>query len=379
MAEPLILWDQTFRFLELLGRSPESVNALVFPPKTGPGSDKKATFKIKLDEAGRQEAERLLGTPVYRFHSFGIRPNPGGSKAEEITEGRALFFEADGGLSIEAQEALPELLGLPEPTVTVWTGGKSLHQYWAAPKGEGLSPEAWKQAQRRLIAAVASVSEEAGVDGCIRNPDRVMRAAGGLHPATGERCRIHSESGKLYSLAALVEMLPQPVASFGPSTSQKKWEEHTGELQNLADLGKATDALAYLPPEHFTGYMPWLGVGMALHSVTPALFDAWMVWSKGMGDAFDEEECRAKWETFSVERQDGLGLGSLIRLAKKYGYRPPLGKEGASRYPSSPPLPSSPSPKPAAGVRGLSIHERMDLLREKAEELLEESDVDPKN
>jgi len=124
MIKPIIQWEETERFLKLLGRSPESTDALVFPPKTGPGCNKGA-FKLKLDEAGRKETERLLSMPLYRFHSLGIRPNPGGAKAAEITEGVAVFCEADGGLAIEAQEAIPGPLGLPTPTFTVWTGGRA--------------------------------------------------------------------------------------------------------------------------------------------------------------------------------------------------------------------------------------------------------------
>jgi hypothetical protein len=210
MADPLIDWSEVDRFLELLGRSADSaeVHALVFPPKEGPGSEKGAK-KLKLNAVGRQRVERLLAMPAYRFHSLGIRPNPGGAKAAEITEGLALWLECDGSLSIDAQEALPELLGLPEPTVSIFTSHRSLHLYWAAKEGGSLLPQAWRKAQERLIAAVEEVAPEAGVDRSIKDPSRVMRAPGGIHPATGERCRIHSEGGKRYDLAALVELLPK--------------------------------------------------------------------------------------------------------------------------------------------------------------------------
>lgn len=383
---PLVDWDETERFLRLLGRSPESVDPLsvhgiLYPPKR----KEKAFPFFPLTPAGRLLAEKKLSSPEFQGHSFGIRINPGGTKAPQITAGLALFAEADGGLPIEAQAAIPGLLGLPEPTFSTWTGGKSLHLFWVAEEGMALSPEEWKKAQKRLIDAIKEVAPEAKVDEGITFPNAAMRAPGGIHPATGERSRIYAESGERFNLAALVEMLPQPVAAFGPSPSQKKWEEHTGELQNLADLGKATDALAYLPPEHFTEYRPWLAVGMALHSVTPALFDAWMAWSKGMGDAFDEEECRAKWETFSSDREDGLALGSLIRLAKKYGYQPPaVGKDTPSRYTAAPSLPSAPSlpteisstdsaDKPSrTSQRSLSVQARMELMREAVANLLQD-------
>ena len=216
---PLVDWQETERFLSLIGRSPESTDALLFPPKTGPGKDKGAK-KLKLNEAGKQGAERLLAMPLYRFHSLGIRPNPGGAKAADITEGRALFFEADGGLPLEAQAALPELLGLPEPTVTVWSGHRSLHCYWVAEEGQGLPPAQWKKAQERLIAAVKEVAPEAGVDEAIKDPSRVMRAPGGLHPVTGERSRIYSQGGNRYNLNALWAIIdPRPEDFIQPEKS----------------------------------------------------------------------------------------------------------------------------------------------------------------
>jgi len=384
MVEPLIIWSETLRFLELLGRTPETVNALVFPPKEGPGSDKKAAFKIKLDEAGRQEAERLLSMPLYKFHSLGIRPNPGGSKAAEITEGRALFFETDGGLSIEAQEALPELLGLPPATVTVWTGGKSLHQYWAASEGEGLSPEAWKKAQSRLIAAVAAVSEEAGVDGCIRNLDRVMRAPGGLHPSGG-RASIHSESGNRYDLAALVEMLPalpeKKTASIPPR-----------ERAELPAFPPATKeeiiAALQVVPRRVAGSgtyatyrnLLW-GMIAALKAANEAspepLLEASVVeYAVAVMDCHSpSEECG--WDVEQVARSGGeeIGAGTFWHIVREHGYRGSASKDTSPRYSaglSSLSSLSSLEQKSVRGVRGLSLDERMDLLREKATDLLKE-------
>ena len=337
MLEPLILWEETERFLSLLGRPSESTNALLFPPKTGPGSDKKTAFKLKLDEAGRKEVERLLSMPLYRFHSLGIRPNPGGAKAADITEGRALFFEADGGLPLEAQAALPELLGMPEPTVTIWSAHRSLHCYWAAEEGQGLPPYQWKKAQERLIAAVKEVAPEAGVDEAIKDPSRVMRAPGGIHPATGERAHIHSEGGKRYNLNTLWDIIdPRPEQIIQPEKSDAEqlkcfegmldymgkkinpwdcpssvigWKKDRGEkfytewmqllgeycspesAQVIVDIDKAMTALSFLPPNKFSSYGEWLKVGMALHSLVPEapkgerdgaesfLWSAWREWS----------------------------------------------------------------------------------------------------
>jgi len=444
LSSPRILWDQVDRFCELLGRPPESVDAVLYPPKKSQGPKKRAHLR-RLDQKGRNGVEQLLTMPAHKDYSFAIRPNPGGSKAEEITEGVALFFEADGGLPLEAQEALPSLLGLPEPTFTVWTGGKSLHQYWCAEEGQSLSLADWRKAQERLIAAVKDVAPEAEVDEALKDLSRAMRAPGSIHPSSGERCRFHSQGGQRYNLADLVEMLParkpqrsvtihrglpRPEAPAG-SLPKDQWEDlvivrklwaesqlpfDRRMLQLIAtdapamaeELGygspeeflrseigldpafvdrvigqkegmaKAQAALAFLPPLDFTSYRKWLEVGMALHSASEELLPAWIHWSRGMGEAFDEEEHSTKWHSFSSERDSSLTLGSLIHWAKAYGYQPPAiaaTPDTSSRYTaalSAVSAVSAVATKSVQGVRGLSVQERMMLLRETAEKLLTE-------
>jgi hypothetical protein len=448
----LIDWSEVDRFLQLLGRSADSVDALLFPPKEGPGSDKGAK-KLKLDKAGRQSVEQFLAMPLYRFHSLGIRPNPGGAKASEITAGIALWFEADGGLPLEAQEALPELLGMPEPTVSVWSAHRSLHCYWVAEEDQGLPPAQWKKAQERLIAAVKEVSPEAGVDEAIKDPSRVMRAAGGIHPATGERARIHSEGGKRYNLNTLWDIIdPKPEYVIQPEKSDAEqlkgfermldymgekinpwdchnsligWKEGRGEkfhaewlqllckycsqesVQVVVDIDKALTALSFLPPNKFSSYEEWLKVGMALHSLVPeapkgksnaaetCLWCAWREWSRKMDGYYPHnkdapgvalahgDELNDKWKSFSTARDSSIGLGSLIHWAKAYGYRPSGGADTASRYTAAPSLPSAPSlPTEGPSVESkdgsrrallaLSVQERMRILRDRAEELVED-------
>jgi hypothetical protein len=340
MPEPLILWSETDRFLKLLGRSGD-VCALLFPPK----DDKKSNARpLVLDEEGRRTAEAVLAMPRYGRFSLGIRINPGGTKANEITEGRALFFEADGALSNEEQQDIPKRLGWPSPSVAVRSGSRSLHQYWVAAPGKELSPLQWREAQERLIAAIQQAVPDAGVDACIKDPSRVMRAPGGIHPDTGQRCRIHSEGGETFDLAALVAMLPELPKEKGPPAPPA--------LATGDDVLKAKRALALLPPKNFTSYPDWMQVGMALHSVSPDLLPDWIQWSQGMGEAFDEEECRTKWSTFSAERDGGVGIGTLVHLAKPYGFAP-------SRQAA--PLQTKPAP--------LTFDERWACLEEHAAEM----------
>ena len=319
--EPLVDWKETDRFLRLLGRSPDSTDALLFPPKDGPGSDKGA-FKFKLDEAGRQEAERLLAMPLYRFHSLGLRPNPGGTFAKEITEGVALFCEADGGLPIEAQEAIPGLLGLPAPTFTVWTGGKSLHLYWCAAEGMALTPTEWREAQSRLIAAIEETVPEAGVDSAIRDPSRVMRAVGGFHPATGERCRIHSEGGERYDLAGLVELLP-PL----PERKKKKSAESTDSRNFPSSTEEEiVSALQCVPRRPGAGSGTYPLYRNLLWGLIAALKETDLPYPEEEAIALMEahspsEECG--WDVEQVARSGGeeINAGTFWHIVKENGHR----------------------------------------------------------
>jgi hypothetical protein len=367
MAEPLIIWNETLRFLELLGRTPETVDALLFPPKEGPGSDKGA-HKLKLHEEGRQSAERLLSMPLYRFHSFGLRPNPGGTFAKEITEGVALFAEADGGLTIEAQEALPILIGLPPPTFTVWTGGKSLHLYWCAKEGAALSPTDWRKAQCRLIAAIKEAVPSAGVDEAIKDPSRVMRAAGGLHPATGERARIHSEEGERYDLAALVDLLPL--------LPERKKEEPAAPSNLPSSTEKEITAALQCVPRR-------PGAGSGTYPTYRNLLWGLIAALKGTDAPYPEEEAIALmeahspseecgWDVEQVARSGGeeIGAGTFWHIVLEHGYRGSASKATSPRYTAGLSSLSSLSSLEQKSVRGLPLDERMDLLREKATDLL---------
>ena len=369
MVEPLILWDETERFLELLGRS-GTVHALLFPPK----GDKAKAKPFELNQEGKASAEALLAMPRYRRFSLGIRINPGGTKAADITGGLALFMEADGGLPLDEQETIPERLGLPEPTFTVWTGGKSLHFYWCAQKGQGLSPTEWREAQERLIAAGEKEIPEAGIDKNIKDACRVMRAPGSLHPITGERCRIHSTTGERFNLRHLVEMLPELPAEQRPKAS-------SAPAAPSDDIQKAKEALQVLPAQDFTEYGPWLQVGMALHSVSEALLPDWLHWCESMGEVFDAEECLAKWESFSSERNSSIGLGSLLHWAKPYGFKVRGDTKGARGHTADTPSRltaavsgvSAVSGVGAKSVRTMSPQARLAKLREEASRMVQDS------
>jgi hypothetical protein len=234
-------WEEVRRFVRQIHREGGARLVLtVFPP-----SDDQPNIHLLggLGDAHRREVERTLRK--HPQHSLGLIPNPAlpqpagwGEKPEEkrkdgsprvwgasndhISGARAIWAECDGGLPLDAQEKLPELAGLPRPTMKVWSGNKSLHLYWLVGGEELLDPDQFRSLQRRLAAAIKAVAPEAKPDEGIHNPARVMRLAGGLHPKTGNRCSLlPHEDGRTYSAEELERLIP-PLPSSSSSSSSSK-------------------------------------------------------------------------------------------------------------------------------------------------------------
>ncbi|MEM9213952.1 MAG: replicative DNA helicase [Cyanobacteria bacterium P01_F01_bin.150] len=151
--------------------------------------------------------------------------NPGGHKDADIKECRAFFYEHDQ-LSKEVSTALWSSLGLPEPTLQVDTGGKSVHSYWVL--AESCSVGEWRSLQADLL-------EYADADRSLKNPSRVMRLAGCFHAGTGNPSTIVSASGFRYSYESLRRLVPnadpdEPLFGClaiqeGPDPKSPKWSE----------------------------------------------------------------------------------------------------------------------------------------------------------
>lgn len=147
-------------------------------------------------------------------HGIYFVANGGGDTDKEVTHGKAIFYEHDD-LPKELQLGLWTTLRLPEPTIQVDTGGKSIHSYWVfeAP----IDIDIWKTLQSDLL-------EHADGDRSIKNPSRVMRLAGFKHLKTGEVSSIVSNSGRRYSLEELRAVIPvqQPKATSTPKPKPQK-------------------------------------------------------------------------------------------------------------------------------------------------------------
>jgi hypothetical protein len=142
-------------------------------------------------------------------------PN-GGPNDADVKACTYLFVEWDAQ-PMEWQVGAWQALGLPEPTVLLATGGKSIHAYWRL--AEPIEASRWRPLIQRLIAYCKS-------DHTCKNPSRLMRLAGssyihktddlgpdghsiggtlGAHPARMIR---HSPAA-IYSAEVFEERLPE--------------------------------------------------------------------------------------------------------------------------------------------------------------------------
>ena len=182
--------------LEALGyKSGDNIYMRAFFPPDDPRSvEDKGRKADKLDFI-EVESWQLEGRGIY----FVV--NGGGHKNKDVLLCRAIFMEHDN-LDKELQRNLWQQLGLPEPTIQVDTGGKSIHSYWVF---ESLIPVSdWKQLQTDLL-------NFADGDRNIKNPSRVMRLAGAWHikgDGSFNQSQIISNSGKRYSYKELRDIIP---------------------------------------------------------------------------------------------------------------------------------------------------------------------------
>lgn len=218
--------DQIKRFLELLGKPKGGSRLRGFFPSGDPRKDQDRGRK----GPGAQENPLQIieewqkdGRGVY------VVINDGGDTDAEITLCRALFCEWDDKPT-EWQVQAWKALGLPEPSIQVATGGKSIHCYWVL--ADPLTPESWRDLQKRLL-------EHADADRSLKNPSRVMRLPGCwyMHPNNqpGELVQIVHESGQRYSAAELEACLPE-LPSPHPTTAPIPRDLGAGQWVPLTQL-----------------------------------------------------------------------------------------------------------------------------------------------
>ena len=153
--------------------------------------------------------------------------NGGGDTDSAVTECCAIFYEHDD-VDKSSQLNLWHELGLPEPTIQVDTGGKSIHSYWVF--NNPINPEQWKALQVDLL-------EFSGGDRTLKNPSRIMRLAGsrymkGENPGT-TAATIVSQSGQRYSYDQLRAIIPQKQQPEHPTLFYEKTNRRATQYEDI--------------------------------------------------------------------------------------------------------------------------------------------------
>ena len=91
------------------------------------------------------------------------------------------------------------------------------------------------------------------------------------------------------------------------------------QVSNEREMQVASEATWALPPEAADDYDMWITAGQVLHSVDESLLEVWDEWSR-QSTKYVEGECHRRWLSFS--KGGGRGLGTLVNMAKAYGYQP---------------------------------------------------------
>ena len=268
------------------------------------------------------------------------KPKAWGASNAHISHAIACWAEGDGGLPISDQLALPAAAGLPQPSFAVTTGGKSAHPYWAMAPGHHLTPEQFRNLQRRLVIAMQGANAEAGMDKSLHNPCRVMRLPGGHHPKTGNATTVIPETvtGELFSFEQLDALLPHlphssvdQVTAIGTIPASIGRASGNGWFSRLSPEDQRTfaiDMLAVAPRRE----KPGTGTR---HKAIQIL--AGLIHHFGRHEALqicsDARWAGAHWdpahEALTIGDHDQpAGIASLIEAARANGWQHPIDRDG---------------------------------------------------
>lgn len=295
-------FDAARQFLAALGKPKGTIRLRGFYAKTDP---RKAT-----DHGAKGDPSKsLIDDWVADKRGVYVVINNGGDKDADITECIAFFCEWDDRPKDWQISAWKEL-GLPEPTIQIDTGGKSIHSYWVL--SEPVPADQWKPVQARLL-------EHADADRALKNPSRVMRLPGTPHPETGEQAAIIHQVDAVYTLEDIAACIPAPQ----PAPVDRRIEQARTftdyEAQGLDEIQRA---LGCIPPR-----VPGGGTYPMYRNILWGLIAA--VDEAGSSDDTAISMMAAhspQWhgiDQIARSGGDDVGAGTFWYWAKEHGYRAP--------------------------------------------------------
>lgn len=235
------------RQLELLGKDPARTWFRSIRHGRGANSRRRGA-DLQGFNAAELRADAVDGASLYFVvgNASQATSKSGAVRDQDVAEMPSLFVEWDEG-TVADQLVAWQHLGLPEPTLMLTTGGKSVHAYWRLQ--QPVQPAAWKAATARLIAHCKS-------DQACSNPSRVMRLAGGAYidkrtglPIGTYAEIVREEPDAIYSLEQVLSCLPPPEPAAPPAAAAplKPAAPTAGGELPPRSLEQVIEALQWIP------------------------------------------------------------------------------------------------------------------------------------
>lgn len=358
--------ENTVAHIEALGYNPQfdKIHLTAFLPKGHPQTDRK--LGKKADQGRKavgtlQDLRSAIESWIKEQRGVYIAVNDA-HKVADVTQCRAVFCEYDDR-SIPEQVGAIASLPLPEPSLQVLTGGKSLHSYWIF--DQPIPPDDWKKLQIEL-------AELAQSDPSLKNPNRVMRLAGCPHFHWDAEQQKTVETGMAEILATGPRYEYAKVRAIVPQQEVKQ-RTTTPYIPMAGNAPKGDDeriraALMAIPPRRpGTGsYDDSLRVLMALQSYYGADKGLQLarLWSpdEDWGENLDRKMAGLKGS--------GVNIGTLFHIAKQYGYRPPA-RPTPTKFIATPKGKEPPPPSPVdEAIEEVFFANEYDYLRERVRDIL---------
>lgn len=296
--------DEARAFIRALRKPADAIRLRAFYHSENPA---------KKDDKGRKGGPDSALIAQWQSEGRGIYVviNDGGDKDIEITTCRAIFCEWDDR-PVEWQVTAWQELNLPEPSLQVATGGKSIHNYWIF--DTPITPDQWLPLQARLLDYTQS-------DSTNRNLARVLRLPGTFYAdctgALTDKVTVIHNSEKYYTYEDLDSVIPTEELQL----EQKQAQSFTQyEKQDLAEIEKALNHIPAAIPK--TKQYPFY------RNLLWALIKA----CQETGGTVDDAKRLMKRHSPLFAEIDQVAASSFNRInaasfwywARKHGYRQPV-------------------------------------------------------
>ncbi len=285
---------------------------------------------IKSHADLEREVQRLSMLPLNVFFATGSYA--GANRKDPIAK-RAFHLDLDGKDFGGTDNAVRELAtfikatGLPRPSIYV-SSGRGVHVYWCLDRD--LPVDQWKPVAAALKAKCEELSFAADPTSTA-DPARILRAPGSLNRKGADPipCNVIVDNGTTYALDTIAKQLQvapklqgaaaklSALASNDDLVTKKDHEQKTAD--------QVRSMLNHINLPQFAGRDLWIQVLCGVQDWSNKSDEGFQIfhdWSSNQPGYVSEEDCFVTWQSF--EPGGGIGIGTLVKLARDAGWGEPV-------------------------------------------------------